>query len=347
MRRVQFAAWSFVLVFLFGLMVVLSGLPVESSDFYDFYLAAVSLQRGADAYAPQANGVQGFFNPLWAAFPFVPLAAFEPAVAFQMWRLIVIVLLLATLYPLMRLYRVRLDPVWAALIGWLVLLPWFVGQNAPLVAAGAFLAIAFAARAQWARAGALMPLLAIKPQTVPLFPIALLLAGRRPTWTSAFASLGIASVSAWLVQFDWLTAWLTSRWGESQAGGGQTWLSSGLVNVLEWLHWPIWLYPLAILVALGLFWRYHPAEWRQCAAMALGLGAVSAPYIRAGDFPLLLPMFFLLPKRWVNVLVPALIGLFLLRLPVPLLWLIPAIVTSVLVIAWERGVIVRLDAGLP
>jgi hypothetical protein len=337
LSRGQFAAWCAVVLFLLGLMIVLAGLPVESSDYGDFHLAAVHLLRGENAYALETNGAQGFFNPLWAAFPFVPLTAFDPPIAFQVWRLIVIAILVATIYPVARLYHVQIDPIWVALLGWLILLPWFVGQNAPLVAAGVFLVLAFAARENWGRVGAMMPLLAIKPQTVLLFPFALWLRGRRRVFVSATISVGIAIVASWLVQFDWIAALLASRWGESQSAGGQNFPASGILNVLEFLTLPMWLYAFFVLGALGLFWRYRHSDCKQLAALTLGLGTVVAPYIRAGDFPLLIPMLFLLPKRWVNVLTLPLIILFLSRLPVPLLWLIPAIVTGVFVIACERN----------
>ncbi len=339
MNRLRFASWIFVVLLLVGLMILLAGLPVESSDFYPFYQAALALQRGENVYAIQPNGVQIFFNPLWAAFPFVPLTAFDAEWAFQVWRLVLFLLLAATIYPLMRLYHVRLMPGWAGVIGWLILMPWFVGQNAPLVAAGAFLTIVFAAGRRWLLAGAMMPLLAIKPQTVLLFPLAFLLVGRRSVLASALASVSVASISAWLVQLDWLGAWLGSRWGESQSGGGQSWPASGILNMLDFLNLPVWLYPFFVLVALGLFWRYRYAEWQQLAAFALGLGTVIAPYIRAGDFVLLLPIFFLLPKSWLFVLVPTVVAIFALQPPVPLLWLIPALVVTTFVVARERKIV--------
>ncbi len=327
------AAWAAVAVLLLGMLGLLHGLPVESSDFYDFYLAARTLLQGGDPYAPQPNGVQGFFNPLWAAFPFVPLTAWGAPHAFDVWQALLLLLLVAASVPLFRVYRVVPGPLLVLLTGWLFLLPWFVGQNAPLVAAGAFLAICFGARGRWGLAGAMAPLLAIKPQTVLFFPLLLLARGRGRAFWGGLLGGGGATLAALALMPRWLWAWLGSRWGQSQGGAGESWPASGLPNALEFLHLPAWLYGATVVIALLLLlWRRHD-PWREQAALSLSLGVLVAPYVRAGDFPLLLPALLLLPPRWRRGVALIAMGLFFVGTPIPLLWFIPATVTGALV-AW-------------
>lgn len=334
MSRLRFTAWSAVSITLLGLIVVLIGtLNVESSDFYDFYLAAMDVLHGADAYGIQENGLQGFFNPLWAAFPLVPLTAFDPTSAFQVWRALVLLVLAGAAVPLFRIYDVDFGPGWLAIAGWLFLLPWFVGQNAPLVAAGAFLAIVFAERDRWVLAGAVTPLLAVKPHTVVLLPVVLLAAGRLRFLVGALAGGVVALLTAIIVQPNWLVAWLASDWGQSQAGGGQTWPASSLLNVLDYLDLPVILYGVAIVGACTIVWWRRRDPFLHLAALALGLGTAVAPYLRAGDFPLLLPALLLLPVTWARaVALVAAVIFFVPGTPVPLLWLIPGLVAGALVL---------------
>ncbi len=314
---------------LLGLAVLLAGLPVEDSDFYDFYLAAHDLLRDRNVYAPQPNGLQGFFNPIWGAFPFVPLVAFRPSVAFVAWRLLLAVLLSSTMYVITRQRGEPITPGWLALVGWLVLIPWFVGQNAPLVAAGAFLALAFGQRRQWYMASGATPLMVIKPHTVLLFPPVLLWRGRLQAVAGMLGSLLTVAVVGWLVQPGWIQAWIGSRWSESQQGGGQSWPASGLVNALNFLHLPLWWGIVVVLASLWVLWRHRRADWFTLSALSLSLGATTTPYIRAGDFPLLFPAFLLLPPKLRYPLFAATAMFFLVGPPVPLLWLIPAVTSGV------------------
>lgn len=304
---------------------------MEVSDFYDFYLAAAALSRGENPYAPQPNGVQGFFNPLWGAFPFLPLVAMDANQAFLSWRLLLAGMLVGSILPLVRLFRVRIGPGWVGLVGWLILLPWFVGQNAPLVATGAFLTIAFASRGRWTLAGSLVPLLAIKPHTVLFLPLVLLPRGGRQFVFGAVASSVVVGTLSLLMMPSWPIAWIQSRWGESQASAtGESWPASGLPNALSYLNLPIWLYAVALLAALGLLWwrRGDPLPVR--VALALALGTAIAPYIRAGDFPLLLPAFLALSAPGAYGVAILAMALFFVGIPVPLLWLIPAEVSVAL-----------------
>jgi hypothetical protein len=300
-------------------------------------VTAERLLAGVNVYGVDATGVQIFFNPVWTVYLFIPLTFLDTNVAFQLWRLGILILLAPITYWLLRLYRLSLSPFWVAVIGWLIILLWYIGQNETLVAVGVFLAILFAACQRWDWAGAMIPLMAIKPQTVVLFPFALLWRGRWRTLPMMLISAFVACVSAWLAQPNWVTAWLGGRWGDSQGGGGQTWLSAGILNVLDLFHLPIWLY--VVIVAIGLFywWRYRDAEWRQLAALTLGLGATLTPYIRPFDFILIVPMLFMLPSRWVIVLAPVLILLFAAPIPFPMQWFIPFSATLVFVIASETG----------
>ncbi len=314
---------------LLGLAVLLTGLPVEDSDFYDFYLAAQELLHGRNVYAPQPNGLQGFFNPIWGAFPFVPLVTFRPSVAFFTWRLLLAFLLGATMYIVTRQWRERITPGLLALAGWLMLFPWFLGQNAPLVAAGAFLAIVFGAHRQWWLAGTMTALLAIKPQTVPLFPLLLMWRGRLSAGKGAFLSVLLVAGAGWLVQPGWLQSWLNSRWVDSQQGGGQSWPALSPFNTFKFLHLPEWWGWVVVFASLWALWRVRKADWFTLSALTLALGTAITPYIRVADFPLLFPAFLLLPPRLRYSLLAATAVFFLASPPVPLLWFIPAVTSGV------------------
>ncbi|MGH2543346.1 MAG: glycosyltransferase 87 family protein, partial [Ardenticatenaceae bacterium] len=315
--RREFVAWIGVLALLAGNGVLLWGLPVEVADFYDFYLASDALMRGGDPYAPQPNGLQGFFNPLWAVFPALPLAAVGASAALWVWQLLSLLLLVASVLPLVRVYQVRMSPALFLLVGWLFLIPWFVGQNAPLVAAGAFLAVTFAARGRWALAGAMAPLLMMKPHTVLLFPLLLLIGGRRRLLAGGLVSGAAAAGASFLLMPSWSLSWLRSQWGESQSGGGARWPASALLNALDYLNWPQWLYLVMVALALALLWWRRRDPWLAQSALALALGLVIAPYMRAGDFPLLIPAFLTLPTLWRNVLLVPTMGIFFLGTPIP------------------------------
>jgi len=334
-----FAAWILVVAFLLGMMWTISGLEVVYSDYRFFHLAAVRLVQGENAYGIQPNGVQGFFNPLWAIFPLISFTALDQPLAFQLWRLFILLTFLPATYLIMRLYRLPPTPFLTLLIGLFISVPWYIGQNSSLVAVGVFLAILFASDERWMMAGAMIPLIFIKPQTVLLFPLALAWRGRARAVAGMILGGGIASVGAGLAQWDWVTAWLNSRWGDSEGSVGVTWLSAGLGNVLDLLHLPNGIYLIGVAAGLYLFWRYRHLDWRQWSALALGLGATLTPYIRPQDFLLLLPIIFLLPPRWVYALTPAWVFFFAGPLPYPLMWLIPFSVTLAFVIAAERRVL--------
>lgn len=326
-----FTLWALVVSTLAGLIIVLIGLPVAHSDFYDFYLATRALFMGENVYAPQPNGLQGFFNPVWATFPVAPLATLPPVAAFQLWRFASAALLGLAMYAVTRLRGERPSPAWLALAGWLALIPWFVGQNAPLVATGAFLAVLWGAQERWFWAGATMPLLAIKPHTVPLFSLLLLWRGRRPAIAGAIVSLSAVTLVGWALQPGWVLAWLGSRWADSQQGGGQTWASSGLPNFLVLLGLPPWLAVTGILLGLWATWRWRQAPWYTSAGVALAVGTAVTIYVRAADFALLLPALLAMPPRLRYRVTAVLIAIFFARPPRPLMWLIPATTSGVLI----------------
>ncbi len=332
MARGRFAAWVAVLALLGGALLLLGGLSVRLTDFYDFFLATLTLLHGGDPYTPQPTGLQGFFNPLWALFSLLPLAALSAERAFWAWQGLILLLLGGATLPLLRVYSVPPSPGLLLLLGWLFLLPWFVGQNAPLVAAGAFLMLAFGSRQRWGLAGTMAPLLAIKPHTVLLVPLILLAAGGHRAARGAILGLAAAGAAAFMVMPGWLLALGNSRWAESQAGAGQRWPDSALPSTLAFLGAPAWLYGLVVVAALAcLGWRRRDF-WPQLAALSLVLGLVVAPYMRAGDFPLLVPALLVLPPAWRMAAGGAALALFLLGTPIPLLWLIPAIVATTLLV---------------
>lgn len=332
LSREQFITWATIILLLAGTIILLFNFDVLISDFYDFYLAAQVLVQGGNPYNPQPNGLQGFFNPLWAAFPLLSLTAFEPQAAFQLWRVLIFAMLLPLLRPLRRLYGVALTPLLFLIVMWLILLPWFIGQNAPLVAAGAWLALCFGARERWVLAGMVAPLLAMKPHTVLLFPLVLLWRGGWGVWVGGVASTGLATLAAMLFLPMWPLHLLNSRWAESQAGGGQAWPAASVLNVMESLGLPGLLYPLLVVLALALLWRYRTLPWREYGALGLGLGLVIAPYMRPIDFPLLLPALLTLPHRWRLGVGMMSMAIFLVDTPVIYLWFIPVLVMMALLL---------------
>ncbi|MDQ7029004.1 MAG: glycosyltransferase family 87 protein [Ardenticatenia bacterium] len=317
---------------LVGLMVLLMGLPVTHSDFYDFYLAARALLAGENVYAPQPNGLQGFFNPLWATFPVAPLVPLSPAVAFNLWRFTLAIAQGTMVYVITRLRGEYPTPGWLALVGWLLLIPWFVGQNSPLVAVGVFLALLWGARGRWLWAGATMPLLAIKPHTVPFFSLLILWRGRRQAIVGAVISLTAVTLIGWVLQPWWILTWLGSRWADSQQGGGQSWMSAGLPNVLAMVGLPPWFAVLGMFVGLWTIWHWQKAEWYTLAALALTVGTATTIYMRPLDFSLLLPGLLVLPSKS-RYRVAAVLALIFFGLPSggPLFWLIPAVASGALI----------------
>lgn len=176
-----------------------------------------------------------------------------------------------------------------------VALALWMGQIIPLQMAAIALAYLALRRGKERTAGALLAVIALKPQGVLLVPFALLAAGKKKlfvTWAVCMAVVGLGALA--LVGFDGALAY-------------QRLLAYAQGHLEEF--WVAWSYSLARrfpngftlrLIELGAVAATLVASWRHRAkpelAMAAGLvgSLVAAPFIHLDDFILLFPAAWLL-----------------------------------------------------
>ena len=196
-----------------GLLVILLQPRASrlSSDFTINYSAGVLVRQGHFA-APYQQAALGdtmrsvapdgaidpelpFSLPLIAALPFAGLSPLPIDVAFRLWQVISVALLLLAVLILQRARPLdRRAPAFATL-GLLAAVPTWTslteGQVTPLLFVGGAMLIATMGRDQWAMAAGGGALLAVKPQYLPVY-LVVLFAARR--WRMLAAAGGGAAL---------------------------------------------------------------------------------------------------------------------------------------------------------
>jgi hypothetical protein len=159
------------------------------ADFTIEYSAGLLIRTGhpADIYEQRSLGAKmldvapgsgidprlPFSQPLGGALPFVALSLLPIELAFRLWQILTLALMLAALLLLQRHFPIGTAAPWVGLLALLACLPaWATfteGQPTVLLMLGAVMLVAAAVSRQWWMAAAGAALLAIKPQYLPAY----------------------------------------------------------------------------------------------------------------------------------------------------------------------------------
>lgn len=302
-----------------GLLVVAlqSSQARRSADFTINYSAALLIRQGqADAIydRPRLGPLMlrlsnaaidprlPFDAPLALALPYVPLTFLPLELAFHVWQVITVVLLLLALVLMRRWLPLPRPALW---VGFLALLAfpatWALlaeGQSSAMLLVGAALLIGALRRDLWWLGGAGSALLAMKPHYLPVYLI-LLLAGRR--WRAlAGAAGGSLLVALSPLLAGGLAGVASMIWSALESGQGVIRYNESLIGTLApllpgssatYVGFAIWVLALIGLSGLALF-RPLTEGCSDTRAMTLGVlmtsaGLLLAPHALAYDLVLL------------------------------------------------------------
>ena len=320
MNRRQRLTLALLIAFtLAGLLVVAlqSSQARRSADFTINYSAALLIRQGhADAiYDRQRLGPLmlrlsddaidprlPFDAPLALALPYVPLTFLPLELAFHVWQVITVVLLLLALVLMGRWVPLPRRALW---VGFLALLAfpatWALlaeGQSSAMLLVGAALLIGAWRRDLWWLSGAGSALLAMKPHYLPVYLI-LLLAGRR--WSAlAGAAGGSLLVALSPLLAGGLAGVASMIWSALESGQGVIRYNESLIGTLApllpgsfatYVGFAIWVLALIGLSCLALF-RPLTEGCSGTRAMTMGVlmtsaGLLFAPHALAYDLVLL------------------------------------------------------------
>ena len=299
-----------------GLIVVLTQPPASrlSSDFTINYSAGLLVQQGHLA-APYRQAELGemmrrvapggaidprlpFSLPLAAALPYAGLSLLPIAVAFRVWQLITVVLLVLAVVVLRRAaptLNVSNAGMGLAMIGLLAAVPTWAtlteGQpTAWVFVGGAMVIYALRSDSIALSAGAGF-LLAVKPQYVPAYLIVLLAARRWRSLAAASAGAGLMVLSPLAGGVDALSAMARNALSANQAVAvrlNEAWI--GLIGpafpatVATMVAIALYLGVLAVLFVLA--WR-RPASIVGFAGVAGALTVLASPHALPHDLLIL------------------------------------------------------------
>jgi|GEM_PF-1872319 len=283
----------------------------RSADFTITYAAALLIREGhpesiyhADQLGPlmmrlSENAIDPrlpFDAPLALALPFVPLTLLPLQVAFHVWQIVTLGLLLAALVLLARWLPLdgrALPLAIAGLLGFPATWALFSeGQSSALLLLGAVLLVGAWRRDQWWLAAAGGLLLGLKPQYLPAY---LLLFGARRQWGGLAAAL-LAAVTVGLSPLlaGGVSGLFAMVWSALEAGQGVVRYNESLIATLApvlpgslptVLGFALWALALVALAVVALRrGRAHPIA---LAVLATSAAILFSPHALPYDTVLL------------------------------------------------------------
>jgi hypothetical protein len=200
-----------------------------------------------------------FNMPLGAALPYAVVSFLPLEVAFRVWQVISLAVMLAALIVLQRVAPLGRSALAWGTLGLLAAVPTWAtlteGQPTSLVMLGAALLVASLRSPNLASALVGGALVAIKPQYLPEYLLVLLAARRWPSLIGAGAAAGVVLLSPLAAGPAALTAMVHNALLANQAVDIH--LNEALIGILAWAA------PAGLVTALSLV---------ICAAMIIGLG---------------------------------------------------------------------------
>jgi Glycosyltransferase family 87 len=295
-----------------GLIVVLTQPPASrlSSDFTIDYSAGLLVRQGHLA-APYRQAELGammrrvapggaidprlpFSLPLAAALPYAGLSLLPIRVAFRVWQLIAVALLVLAIVVLQRAAP-AFKPMGLAMIGLLAAVPTWAtlteGQPTAWLFLGAAMVILALRSDSLALSAGAGFLLAVKPQYVPAYLIVLLAARRWRSLAAASAGAGLMVLSPLAGGVDALTAMVHNALSANQAVAvrlNEAWI--GLIGpalpatVATMVAIALYLGTLATLFVLA--WR-RPTSIVGFAGLAGALTVLASPHALPHDLLIL------------------------------------------------------------
>lgn len=294
------------LVAVFGFVVGLHWITRQDlADFLAFWGSGGRVLAGQSPYGfyPTLNGGSVFQSAPWLAWLFAPLALLPVGRAWQIFYLLNLLLVALILYLAFKEFRLRLDPLTAALVlacGLALSYPCLsFGQVSILqVAILALMSLALQ-RGRPVLAGALLPLALLKPHLLLWFiPYALIAGGRRFRLASLASTL-LFALAALALQPSWPGQMLQTIFAGQAGTRMETWKYTTLSGLFSLDPKLGLLIPIVFLP--GLFWlsrriKSFPLDTRLAIVLAFSLAA--SPYSFSYDLPLLLPALAWLTFQW-------------------------------------------------
>jgi len=288
-----------------------SSLARRSADFTINYAAALLIREGhpqaiyqRDQLGPlmlrlSDNAIDPrlpFDAPLALALPWVPLTFLPLELAFHVWQVVTLGLLVLALMLLARwlpLGRRTLPLALAALLAFPASWALFTeGQSSGLLLLGAVLLVGAWRRDHWWMAAAGALLLGLKPQYLPAY---LILLGAQRQWrTLTAAVLGAVAAGLSPLLAGGVTGLFAMVWSALEAGQGVVRYNDSLIGTLSpllpgrlptFLGFGLWVLALAA-VAVAAF-RYGRAHTIGLAALATTVAILFSPHALPYDTVLL------------------------------------------------------------
>jgi hypothetical protein len=296
-----------------GLLVVAhqSSLARRSADFTINYSAALLLREGhpeaiyqRDQLGPLMLRVSNnaidprlpFDAPLALALPWVPLTFLPLELAFHVWQLVTLLVLVLALWLLARwlpLGRRSLPIAIAALLAFPASWALFSeGQSSALLLLGAVLLIGAWRHDRWWMAGVGALLLGLKPQYLPAY---LILLGAQRQWRPlAAAVLGAVAVGLSPLLAGGVNGMVAMVWSALDAGQGVARYNDSLIGTVSpllpgrlptYLGFSLWAFALAALAVIAR--RRLRAHTIAFAALATTVAILFSPHALPYDSVLL------------------------------------------------------------
>ncbi len=300
-----------------GLIVILTQSPASrlSSDFTINYSAGVLVRQG-HLVAPYQQAELGemmrrvaggaidprlpFSLPLGAALPYAVLSLLPIEVAFRLWQLLTMVLLLVAVLVLQRAAPLKFPPplgegrvgaAGLAMVGLLAAIPTWSTMNegqptAWLFLGGAMVMLALRSDSLALAAGAGL-LLAVKPQYVPAYLAVLFAARRWRSLVAAAAGAGLLSLSPLAGGVDGLSAMVHNALSANQVVAVR--LNESWIGVLGPALPARVATAVAIILYLGVLAALFVLAWRRpasivgFAALAGALTVLASPHALPHD----------------------------------------------------------------
>jgi hypothetical protein len=257
--------------------------PLPLYDFVSFWAAGRLNQQGLDPYdtdrlaalereaEPRAGQVLVMWPAPWALTLLGPVSRLGPQVAYRVWALLLLAVLLFAADRAWLLAGGARERRGVALLVVFLFLPSYMvlvtGQLGPLLLLGLVGFLHFHRRGCDGAAGACLVLTAIKPQLTLLFWLALLLwAVDRRAWRLVVG--GVVGAALLLACPLWDNPHLLQHYWHSLTGRTPTHshpsplLGTGLRALFGWQHFWLQFVPLVPgLVWLAWYWRRHRRDW--------------------------------------------------------------------------------------
>lgn len=274
-------------------------------DFLAFYGAGLNIRSFESPYGSYVTGVgiSVFQSFPWLAWLFVPLTLFPVSLAFRIYFFINVGLLLLVFVLLWKVEKITLSPInYIYIFACGLAISYYClgfGQVTIIQLAALTIMMVALQRGHDTLAGALFPLILIKPHLIIWLLFCLLLLGRWRFIICGIVSTVLVSIAGLIFQPGWPMEMITTFINGQAKSTMESWKFMTFPGLLSLP--PIYgllVLPLSIPGLLWLRGRIKPFPFSTQFAIWLAFSLATSPYAFAYDLPLLFPALIWLSRPW-------------------------------------------------